>query len=114
MGHNNRHTTKQSSYLILDHRKLDFTCCDIEAEIIARNTVILTLIADDEDGALSQHLWNIYYHVFLNKGSMNVLQTHVKSLLKHSQSIQSCNFGLYSSLIRFCDEGTFQAVVKLW
>ncbi|OSS52455.1 hypothetical protein B5807_02244 [Epicoccum nigrum] len=32
-----------------DHRKLDFTCCDIEAEIIARNTVILTPIADDED-----------------------------------------------------------------
>ena len=69
---------------MLDHRKFDFTCCDIEAEIIARNTVILTLIADDKGGALSQHLWNIYYHVFLNKGSMKVLQTHVKNVLKYS------------------------------
>lgn len=99
---------------MLDHRKLDFTCCDIEAEIIARNTVILTLIADDKGGALSQHLWNIYYHVFLNKGSMEVLQTHVKNVLKYSQSLQNWDLGPHASLIRFCDEGTFQAVVKLW
>lgn len=114
VGYINHHTTKQSSYLFLGHRKLDFTCCDIEAEIIARNTIILTLIADDEEGVLSQHLWNIYYHIFLNKGSMEVLQTHVKNLLKCSQSLQDWNLGPYASRVRFCDEGTFQAVVKLW
>jgi hypothetical protein len=100
--------------LTKDNRALDFTCCDIEAEIIACNIVILTLIADDKDSSLSQLLWNIYYHVFLNKGAMEVLQTHVKSLLKHSQSLQNWNAGPYSSLIRFYDKGTFQAVVKLW
>ena len=114
VGYNNHSITKQYSYLMLDHRKFDFTCCDIEAEIIARNTVILTLIADDKGGALSQHLWNIYYHVFLNKGSMEVLQTHVKNVLKYSQSLQNWNLGPYASLIHFCDDGTFQAVVKLW
>lgn len=96
-----------------DKRKLDFTCCDIETEIIARNTVILTLVMENKDGARTQHLWNIYCHVFLNKSSMEVLQTHVKSLLKHSKSLRNWNDGPYSSLVRFCDDGTFQAVVKL-
>ena len=69
---------------------------------------------EGEDGALSQHLWNIYYHVFLNKNSMEVLQKHVKSLLKHSQSLQNWNVGPYSSLIRFWDERTFKVVVEVW
>ena len=114
VGREDHSLSKQFSHLILDKRMLDFTCCDIDAEIIARNIIILTLIVEEKDGAQSQHLWNIYYHIFLSTSSMEVLQTHVKSLLNHSQSLQNWNAGPYSSLIRFCDKGTFQAVVKLW
>ncbi|KAJ8107080.1 hypothetical protein OPT61_g9112 [Boeremia exigua] len=95
-------------------RKLDFTCCDIEAEIIARNTVILTLIADDKEGAHFKHAWNIYYHVFLDTESMSVLRAHVKSLLHYAQSLEGWRQSPYASLIHFCDEGTLKAVVELW
>ncbi|KAH6639130.1 hypothetical protein C7974DRAFT_421742 [Boeremia exigua] len=95
-------------------RKLDFTCCDLEAEIIARNAVALTLIANDAEGSHFQQVWNIYYHVFIDDESMQTLQAHVKSLLRHAQSLETWKQGPHASLIRFCDETTFEAVVKLW
>jgi hypothetical protein len=58
-----------------DNRKLDFTCCDLEAEIIARNILALTLILDDTKGARVRQLWNIYYHVFLDTESAKLLQS---------------------------------------
>lgn len=39
-----------------ENRTLDFTCCDIEAEIIARNIVALTFIVSDKEGAHNEYL----------------------------------------------------------
>ncbi|XPT04655.1 hypothetical protein M3J09_013731 [Ascochyta lentis] len=97
-----------------DSRKLDFTCCDIEAEIVARNAVALTLISDDKDGANLQHIWSLYYHVFVDPQSMDLLRAHVQSLLANASSLETWSKSSYASLVRFCDDTTFQAVVKIW
>ncbi|KAL1798263.1 hypothetical protein ACET3X_002300 [Alternaria dauci] len=81
-----------------DNRKLDFTCCDIEAEIIARNILALTLILDDISGTRSASL----------------LQSQSKKLVKLAQSLKSSDEGPYSTIIRFCDSVTLKNTVKLW
>jgi hypothetical protein len=97
----------------IENRALDFTCCDIEAEIIARNIVALTQIVCDNEAAHSQHVWNTYYHVFIDPATMDTLQAHVKNLLEAAQSLDAWHLSKYGSFIRFCDEGTFTAVVRL-
>lgn len=52
--------------------------------------------------------------MFIDPESMTALQAHVKKLLESVQSIEAWNSSKYSSLIRFCDDSTFTAVVRLW
>lgn len=97
-----------------DDRKLDFTCCDIEAEIIARNVLALTLILDDTKGTRVRQLWNLYYHIFIDGESAGVLRSQSKKLLELAQSLKSWNEGPYGMIIRFCDSITLENVTKLW
>ncbi|KAI4672937.1 uncharacterized protein J4E78_001440 [Alternaria triticimaculans] len=97
-----------------DDRKLDFTCCDIEAEIIARNVLALTLILDDTKGTRVRQLWNLYYHIFIDGESAGVLRSQSKKLLELAHSLKSWNEGPYGSTIRFCDSTTLENVTKLW
>ncbi|KAF2469196.1 uncharacterized protein BDR25DRAFT_230166 [Lindgomyces ingoldianus] len=99
----------------LGDRKLDFTCCDIEAEIIARNIIALTsIIDDDKAGSNLRNIWNIYYHVLLDAESLAYLQAQAQKLIDTASSIESWNSGPYGDSIRFCDTTTFANVVKLW
>lgn len=86
-----------------DNRKLDFTCCDIEAEII-----------DDTQGVRVQQLWNLYYHVFIDNETFKLLVAETRKLLDHSKSLTDWEQGPYASLVRFGDTTTFANVVRLW
>jgi hypothetical protein len=97
-----------------DNRKLDFTCCDLEAEIIARNILALVLILDDVKSSNLQRLWNIYYHVFINTDSFTLIQAQAEKLLGYAQPQLEWKISPYGTLIRFCDNTTFANVVKLW
>ncbi|KAF2124344.1 hypothetical protein P153DRAFT_400973 [Dothidotthia symphoricarpi CBS 119687] len=98
----------------LGGRTLDFTCCDIEAETIARNVLILTLILDDVKGVHIQQIWNVYYHVFIDADSLALLQGQAEKLLGHAASLDIWHSSPYGKNIRFCDSTTFRNVVKLW
>lgn len=97
-----------------DSRKLDFTCCDLEAEIIARNVLALSLILDDTKGTRVLQLWNIYYHVFIDTESFTLLQSQAEKLLGFATSMETWENSTYGKLLRFCDRMTFDNVVKLW
>ncbi|KAF2434974.1 hypothetical protein EJ08DRAFT_692880 [Tothia fuscella] len=43
-------------------RQLDITCCDQDAEVIARNILLYTLLLDDQAGLQTYRTWEIYYH----------------------------------------------------
>jgi hypothetical protein len=98
----------------INNRKLDFTCCDLEAEIIARNVLALTLILDDVKSSNVQRIWNIYYHVFIDNDSFTLLQAQAEKLLQYAQSQREWENSTYGSIISFCDNTTFDDVVKLW
>ncbi|KAF2395677.1 hypothetical protein EJ06DRAFT_267524 [Trichodelitschia bisporula] len=91
--------------------KLDFTCCDIEAEIIARNILLFTLLLDDRNIEL---IWNIYYHFHVDNESLALLRSQARKLLSLSTSLESWGQSAYGSLLRFCDTSTFTRVVRLW
>lgn len=103
-----------SQMISLGDRKLDYTCCDLEAEIIARNILILSLILDNSNGDNDRLIWNIYYHVFVDKESLELLRKQSGKLLGHAASVDEWQNGPYGSTIRFCDTITFDRVLRLW
>lgn len=86
----------------------------MEVEILARNIIALTLISDDANAANIKLIWNVYYHIVLDKESHSLLCGHSEKLLRHTESIEQWNKGPYGRLIRFCDSATLRDVVKLW
>jgi hypothetical protein len=98
-----RYTDKLS-----DERKLDFTCCDLEPEIIARNVLALALILDNIKSFNAQLLWNIYYHVFIDTDSIALLQAQAEKLLGYAKSQRVWQDCPYGTMIHFCDSGTEQ------
>lgn len=86
----------------------------MEVEILARNIIALTLISDDANAANIKLIWNVYYHIVLDKESHSLLCGHAEKLLRHTESIEQWNKGPYGRLIRFCDSATLRDVVKLW
>ncbi|KAF5003026.1 hypothetical protein FDECE_10409 [Fusarium decemcellulare] len=95
-------------------RKLDFTCCDVDDKIIARNAFLLTLLLDGEDKLSSEKLWDIYYHMFVDDKTAAVVLEHVTKLLSLSKTLQDWNSSIYGRAIRFCDADTLLDVRRVW
>ncbi|KAF9527999.1 hypothetical protein CPB83DRAFT_855164 [Crepidotus variabilis] len=92
-------------------RTLDFTCCDVEPAVLARNIILLTLIAD---GFSSVHCWRIFYHFFLDNDSQTTLRTQCQELLQTSVSITTWNESKYGRYLRFCTPQTLNEVRRHW
>ncbi|KAJ9148687.1 MYND finger family protein [Pleurostoma richardsiae] len=88
-------------------RRLDFTCCDSEGGIIARNVVLLSFLVDGVPESDRDALWNIYYHLYLDGHSLAVLKTQVEKLLVVATTMDDWRRSKYGSLLRFCDQATF-------
>ena len=78
---------------------------------VARNIVLFTLIMDCGD---SSHIWNIYYHLFLDNKSLELLHSQTQKLYLLSASIQSWHNSKYGRLLRMCDQGTLLRLRRIW
>ncbi|KAK3385364.1 hypothetical protein B0H63DRAFT_181951 [Podospora didyma] len=95
-------------------RKLDITACDIEPNIIARNTLLLALILDADKGVSLTQIWNVFYHFYLDEKDMQLLGTQAKKLLALSESLKLWHGSIYGKTLRFCDEDTLLDVRSIW
>ncbi|OAT01884.1 uncharacterized protein BDCG_06279 [Blastomyces dermatitidis ER-3] len=95
-------------------RPLDYTCCDIQPAVIARNVLLLTLVVDTNEGADTSMLWNIYYHLFIDDKSHNLLESQVKKLHRFSSSLKYWHKSEYGRFLRFCDSKTLALVRDIW
>ncbi|KAK4184367.1 hypothetical protein QBC35DRAFT_517620 [Podospora australis] len=95
-------------------RSLDFTCCDIEAAVIARGILLKTLLIDDTNGQQNTSNWNIYFHQYLNPADHSRLVTRAKKLCSFSASLDAWKGGQYGNMVRFCDRSTVHQVSKVW
>ncbi|KAI1161159.1 hypothetical protein F5B18DRAFT_674905 [Nemania serpens] len=97
-----------------DSRKLDITCCDNQKAVIARNALILSLIADNNDGRNDNSLWNIYYHMYLDQQSLDLLRSQSKKLHELSSTMETWSQGKYGRCLSFCDSATLADARKMW
>lgn len=72
------------------------------------------MILDDTKGARTQQIWNIYYHVFIDTESFDLLQSQAEKLLGFAASLEEWEKSPYGSFLRYCDRKTFVNIIKLW
>ncbi|KAJ7626423.1 hypothetical protein DFH06DRAFT_1339559 [Mycena polygramma] len=90
------------------HRpSVDFLCCDIEPAVIARNVLILTLIYD---GHPCDRVWDIFYHIKVDKTSFALLIAQCKKLLDVSKDLGSWRQSRYSRFLKFSNTYTLSRV----
>lgn len=70
---------------------------------IARNILLFTLITDYADSSKDISIWNIFYYLFLNNESLELLHIQTQKLYPISASIQSWHSSKYGKLLKICD-----------
>ncbi|KAG6811935.1 hypothetical protein H0H92_005164 [Tricholoma furcatifolium] len=104
----------QASILLLgsgDPRSILYT---VYTEATARNVLLLTMILDGDDMEFKGTIWNVFFHLFLDKTSLDRLQDQCKKLVDLSISLDSWEKGGYSELLRFCSASTLAELRRLW
>ncbi|KAH6912448.1 hypothetical protein BKA70DRAFT_1263866 [Coprinopsis sp. MPI-PUGE-AT-0042] len=99
-------------YMESEHlqKELDFTCNDHEPAILTRNLLLYTLLLDDPESVDLKKLWNIYYHFYLDKPSLQLLYTQCRKVLELSTSIETWNSHKYGQHLRFCSDSTLEEI----
>ncbi|VDC05361.1 unnamed protein product [Peniophora sp. CBMAI 1063] len=92
-------------------RKLDFTCCDWDLGVLARNALQLSLILDDGPQDL---LWNIFYHTYLDQDSKDLLVSQCRRLIALAKTPQTWRASSYFGVIRFSTDHTLAEVCRFW
>ncbi|KAJ7068961.1 hypothetical protein B0H15DRAFT_793917 [Mycena belliarum] len=94
------------------NRTLDFTCCDMDPAVLARNVILLTLIADNQTSPAV--MWNIFYHMRLDPVSLAVLLSQCKKLITIAATVNQWRASPYSHFIRMCTEYTLTELRRHW
>ncbi|KAJ7701883.1 hypothetical protein B0H17DRAFT_1004789 [Mycena rosella] len=94
------------------NRTLDFTCCDMDPAVLARNVILLTLVADNQTSPAI--VWNIFFHMRLDAASLAVLVSHCRKLLDISATLKQWRSSAYSHFIRMCTEYTLSELRRHW
>ncbi|TFK33596.1 hypothetical protein BDQ12DRAFT_766428 [Crucibulum laeve] len=93
------------------HRALDFTCCDFDPAVLARNVLLFTMIADDLSSAT---IWNIFFHFRLDKVSHSTLVEQCKKLIELSETPKKWNASPYASSLRMCTDYSLAELRRHW
>ncbi|KAJ7489556.1 hypothetical protein FB451DRAFT_1553345 [Mycena latifolia] len=93
-------------------RPLDFTCCDIDPAILARNVLLFTLLVDDQLDPTT--IWNLFFHFYLDKDSLSQLTAHCKKLLEIGESLEKWGSSKYAMIIRMGTQYTLTELRRHW
>ncbi|KAF7363900.1 hypothetical protein MSAN_01048000 [Mycena sanguinolenta] len=99
------------SLLLLATRKLDFTCVDFEPAILARNVLLLSMVIDNKD---AENIFDIFFHLYLEKESLALLVSQCRILLDASTTFQGWKESRYGSTLRMSSEHTLTELRRHW
>ncbi|KAI1792277.1 hypothetical protein LXA43DRAFT_1082220 [Ganoderma leucocontextum] len=91
-------------------RSLDFTCCDYEPGILARNVLLLTMIMDDVSAPT---MWNIFFHMYLDIDSRSTLVSQSQKLESYA-SVEAWRSSPYGAVIKMGTDHTFAELRRHW
>ncbi|KAH9894494.1 hypothetical protein F4778DRAFT_277511 [Xylariomycetidae sp. FL2044] len=103
--------------------RFDFTACDFEPGVLARNVLLLTFLArkaaivardDEESHTLLSTLWNIYYHLFVTATDLTILQSHAKDLVNASENRSTWASSPYGHAFSFLNAYTISELRGFW
>ncbi|KAG6332351.1 hypothetical protein ID866_6742 [Astraeus odoratus] len=81
---------------------------------IARNTLLFTLLMDVDAEKRLYKIWNIFYHMMLDKHSLLLLINQCKKLVALAESMESWKQGPYSRIIIICNDYTLSELRRFW
>ncbi|KAF7310353.1 MYND-type domain-containing protein [Mycena chlorophos] len=93
-------------------RALDFTCCDIDPAVLARNVILLTMVADNRID--SDAIWSIFFHIYIDQESRAQLISHCHRLLNSGASLEEWRNSYYGAFLRFSSEHTLSELRRHW
>ncbi|KAL0571419.1 hypothetical protein V5O48_010535, partial [Marasmius crinis-equi] len=96
------------------NRVYDFTCCDIEPAVLARNIILLSLLSDHSWDRDTRVLWNLYYHFYLDKSSLDLLRNHCRKLLEASETSETWSDSHFGRVFKFSTRRTLQELRTYW
>ncbi|CDO76798.1 hypothetical protein BN946_scf184978.g27 [Trametes cinnabarina] len=92
-------------------RKLDFTCCDYDPGVLARDVLLLAMILD---GVPQGAIWDIFLHIYLNDSSLSVLVDHCRSLIASADTLDHWHASSYGATIRMSSAYTLDQLRRIW
>ncbi|TKX25744.1 hypothetical protein C1H76_2023 [Elsinoe australis] len=97
----------------------EFTMCDMEGAIHARNVFVLTFLArhrqDTAPGGKNlESIWNAYDHFFITSKNFDVIRDHAKHLLSFADTIEAWPASPYGALIKVSSDFTLSELCKFW
>ncbi|KAF8554137.1 hypothetical protein OG21DRAFT_1509285 [Imleria badia] len=98
----------------IEPQKLDVTCCDVEAAVLARNAILFTLLADEGAQDRIDLIWNIFYHFVLDRKSLSLLIEQCRKLVTLAKDLESWNAGPYAGFLTVCDKRTLAELRRVW
>ncbi|KAF7363879.1 MYND-type domain-containing protein [Mycena sanguinolenta] len=92
-------------------RKLDFTCVDYEPAILARNVLLLSMVIDNRD---AENIFDIFFHLYLEKESLALLVSQCRILLDASMTLEGWKKSRYGSTLRMSSQHTLIEIRRHW
>ncbi|KAJ7864757.1 hypothetical protein B0H14DRAFT_3602063 [Mycena olivaceomarginata] len=92
-------------------RKLDFTCVDFEPAVLARNVLLLSMVIDKKDSA---NIFDIFFHLYLEKDPLSLLTSQCRALLDASTTLQRWQDSSYGSTLRMSSQHTLTELRWHW
>lgn len=80
----------------------------------ARNVLLFAIATSDIDGRNQQKLWNIMYHFFLDKESLQLLLEKCQRLVAVSKSLQTWDESEFAPFVKMCSAETLAELHKYW
>ncbi|KAH0366923.1 hypothetical protein KCU65_g4946, partial [Aureobasidium melanogenum] len=92
----------------------NFTACDLDPAILARNVFLLTAITRNPSSEEIERLWRTYYHFYVTSADLSWIREHCKQLLAVFESITTWNNSIFGSSLRFTTEASLSQVRRIW
>ena len=88
--------------------------CHFTDFFLARNVLIFTLIHDKCDEKTIEHVWKIWFDVFIERGTFDIVVDHSAKLVNLSTGLDHWNSSPYGALIKFCTLDTLSQLRRYW
>jgi hypothetical protein len=74
------------------------------------------MVADSDPGndAMLDNVWNIFYHFYLDKVSLNRLLDQCRKLVDMSITVESWSSSKYGGVFRFCTDASLLQIRNMW